>query len=79
MERGEYRVSLDTLFRLLDIFQLVTAFVRLEPATDQHLEAQLVDGFRKLDAIGQQHVLDYLDGVLKHAGARPPGCRVVAQ
>ena len=64
METGEYKVSLDTLLKILGVFGMeIGEFFRGEPsapqpATDKDVE--LLRLFRKLEATAQDEVLDYL-------------------
>lgn len=62
MENGEYRVSLDTLFRLLQIFQLPLAefFGDLSESSLTSPEANLLQSFRALSRESQREVLDFV-------------------
>jgi len=61
MEKGEYRVSLDVLFKLMRVFELSFGEFFGDLAQD-HLtsrEAQLLQSFRSLSHGAQQEVLDF--------------------
>ena len=63
METGEYKVSLDTLLKILGVFGLdIGEFFRGEssshPASERDLE--LLRLFHRLEAPAQDEVLDYL-------------------
>jgi transcriptional regulator with XRE-family HTH domain len=68
MENGEYKVSLDTLFGILGVFGIdIGEFFREEVAsvpTDR--DQELLRLFQRLDARGQEEILDYL----RYKGAR---------
>jgi transcriptional regulator with XRE-family HTH domain len=61
MEKGEYRVSLDVLFRLLQAFELSLGefFGDLGSAGLTPHEAELLESFRVLPPEAQQEVLDF--------------------
>jgi transcriptional regulator with XRE-family HTH domain len=61
MEKGEYRVSLDVLFRLLQAFELSLGefFGDLGSAGLTQPEAELLESFRVLPPEAQQEVLDF--------------------
>ena len=63
MENGEYKVSLDILFRVLSVFGLeIGEFFRDEslglPKTDRR--AEIDDLFTRLDPVAQDEVLEFL-------------------
>ncbi len=63
MEKGEYRVSLDVLFRILQVFELSLGEFFGDLA-QQHLtsqEAALVESFRSLSAGAQDEVLQFVE------------------
>ena len=70
METGEYKVSLDTLLKILGVFGMeIGEFFRGEAAaplsaTDKDVE--LLRLFRKLEANAQEEVLDFV----RYKGAR---------
>ena len=63
MEKGEYRVSLDVLFRILQSFEMSLGEffgdLARESLTDR--EAALVQSFRSLSRDAQQEVVDFVD------------------
>jgi transcriptional regulator with XRE-family HTH domain len=63
MEKGEYRVSLDVLFRILQTFEMSLGEFFGDLAR-QHLtsrEELLVQSFRQLPSDVQQEVLDFVE------------------
>jgi transcriptional regulator with XRE-family HTH domain len=63
MEKGEYRVSLDTLFRILEVFGIAIGdFFEEAPGADVPAasEAEVVDRFRRLSDEAQREVLAYI-------------------
>lgn len=63
MENGEYKVALDTLFRVLGVFGVaIGEFFRDEtpPATPTEREAEILRLVRTLDDEGQRDVLDFV-------------------
>lgn len=63
MENGEYKVSLDTMFKILGVFGLeIGDFFREETATagPADLEREVLRLFKALDAETKTEVLDYL-------------------
>jgi transcriptional regulator with XRE-family HTH domain len=75
MEKGEYRVGLDTLFRILEVFGMnIGEFFgeesRLEDGLSQ--EAELAERFRRLSPEGRTEVLDYVRFKEEQEGARVP-------
>jgi transcriptional regulator with XRE-family HTH domain len=72
MENGEYKVSLDTLFKILGVFGMdIGEFFRDEqrkPATDDDRWMELDRLFRRLDEEGQQEVLDFIHFKIRRSG-----------
>jgi len=63
MENGEYKVGLDTLFRILAVFGLdIGDFFREAPsaAGEADAEQDLLRLFRRLDDPGRAEVMDFL-------------------
>ena len=63
METGEYKVSLDALFRILGVFGMeIGEFFRDEsrPSTPAQRERELLRLYRRMDADGQRETLEYL-------------------
>ena len=63
MENGEYKVSLDTLFKILAVFGMdIGEFFREEfpRAAPSDLDMQLLRYFNQLDERGKLEVLDYI-------------------
>jgi transcriptional regulator with XRE-family HTH domain len=63
MENGEYKVSLDTLFKILGVFGLdIGEFFREDPAlaSPADREREVLRLFLRLDAAAQEEVLEYL-------------------
>ena len=63
MEKGEYKVSLEVLFRILQVFGMSVGEFFDEPAealTPSASENELLQGFRALSAPARAEVLDYL-------------------
>lgn len=63
MENGEYRVSLDTLFKILGVFGMdIGEFFRDEsaPVTPEHQERELLRLFQRLEPQAQEEVLDFV-------------------
>jgi transcriptional regulator with XRE-family HTH domain len=63
MEIGEYRVSLDTLFKILGVLGMdIGEFFRDEfpPSTPREREEDLLRMFRKLEPDAQEEVLDFV-------------------
>lgn len=64
MERGEYRVSLESLFRLLEVFSLnFDEFFNLD-AHHEALEADLLATFRSFDSVQKGQAIALLKGFL---------------
>lgn len=63
MEKGEYRVSLDVLFRLLQIFEMSLGefFGDLAQQGLTSREASLLEYFRALPREDQHEVLDFVE------------------
>lgn len=61
MEKGEYRVSLDVLFRLLQVFELSLGefFGDLNSGSLTERESQLLESFRVLPLEAQEEVLEF--------------------
>lgn len=64
MEKGEYKVSLEVLFRILQVFGMRIGEFFNEPVEEAGqafgTEAELVDGFRALGEEARNEVLDYV-------------------
>jgi transcriptional regulator with XRE-family HTH domain len=62
MEKGEYRVSLDVLFRILQVFELSLGefFGDLAQHNLTSREGLLLESFRTLSRDAQQEVLDFV-------------------
>ena len=63
MEKGEYKVSLEVLFRILQVFGMSVAEFFDEPAetaTPTASENELLQGFRSLSISSRAEVLDYV-------------------
>lgn len=63
MEKGEYRVSLDVLFRFLQVFEISLGefFGDLGQHGLTSREAQLLESFRELPREEQQETLEFVD------------------
>jgi transcriptional regulator with XRE-family HTH domain len=63
MEKGEYRVSLDVLFRLLQAFEMSLGefFGDLARESLTSREAALLQSFRQLPHEAQSEVLEFVD------------------
>jgi transcriptional regulator with XRE-family HTH domain len=63
MEKGEYRVSLDVLFRLLQIFEMSLGefFGDLAQQSLTSREATLLESFRALPREDQHELLDFAE------------------
>ncbi len=61
MEKGAYRVPLDVLFRILQVFEMSLGafFGDLNHSSLTAEEQQLLESFRKLSREAQQEVLDF--------------------
>lgn len=63
MEKGEYKVGLETLFRILEVFGMnigeffAEELAAMGPAAE---EAELAERFRRLSSDGRTEVLDYI-------------------
>ena len=63
MEKGEYRVGLDTLFKVLEVFGMnIGEFFdeRSLPTGPAAEEAEVLDRFRRLSEEARADVLDYI-------------------
>ena len=61
MEKGEYRVGLDTLLRVLQVFGMeIGEFFDERPANRPAEESELLQRFRNLSEESRAHVLDYV-------------------
>jgi len=61
METGEYKVSLDTLFRVLGIFGMnIGEFFQEAAGGADGLEEEFLTLFRRLDSRGRVEALDFL-------------------
>lgn len=62
MENGEYKVSLETLFKILSIFQINIAefFHEETPPSISEKDVDFLREFRKLDSESQREVWDFL-------------------
>jgi transcriptional regulator with XRE-family HTH domain len=63
MEKGEYRVSLDVLFRLLQVFEMSLGefFGDLAQQSLTSREANLLESFRVLPREEQHEVMDFVE------------------
>jgi len=63
MEKGEYRVSLDVLFRLLQVFEMSLGefFGDLAQQSLTSREANLLESFRALPREDQHEVVDFVE------------------
>ena len=62
MENGEYKVSLETLFKILSIFQInIAEFFHEEiPPSISEKDVDFIREFQKLDSESQREVWDFL-------------------
>ena len=61
MEKGEYRVGLDTLLKVLQVFGMeIGEFFEEGPASRPAEEAELLQRFRNLSPDSRGNVLDYV-------------------
>jgi transcriptional regulator with XRE-family HTH domain len=62
METGEYKVSLETLFKVLSVFEMNIAefFQEQIPLRPTSKEAEVLDLFRQLDIEDMEEVADFL-------------------
>jgi len=75
MEKGEYRVGLDTLFRILEVFGMNIGEFFGEHAQEDasaSQEVELAERFRRLSPEGRTEVLDYVRFKEEQEGARTP-------
>jgi len=72
MEKGEYRVSLDVLFRLLQVFEMSLGqfFGDLAQQGLTSREAALLESFRSLSREDQYDVLEFIE--FKHSRHQEP-------
>jgi transcriptional regulator with XRE-family HTH domain len=75
MEKGEYRVSLDTLFRILAEFNLSVGEFFDDVARESlgPREVQVVREFQNLDEDAQREVRDFIAFKRAQADDKPPG------
>lgn len=61
MENGEYKVSLDTLFKILSVFGMqIGDFFREETEAPSDRELELLSLFQRLDDAARAEVLDFV-------------------
>ena len=62
MENGEYKVSLETLFKILAIFEMnMSEFFHEEPqGSGKERDAELLRQFHRLPPKGQEEVLEFI-------------------
>lgn len=62
METGEYKVSLETLFKILSVFEMnIAEFFQEERARDRSgEESEFLSLFRQLERAEQEEVVDFL-------------------
>jgi transcriptional regulator with XRE-family HTH domain len=61
MEQGEYKVGLDTLFKILQVFDLKMGEFFGETETDEEREARrMLDEFRNLSDEARQEIRDFV-------------------
>lgn len=61
MEQGEYKVGLDTLFKILQVFDLKMGEFFGETETDAEREARdLMNEFRNLSDVARQEIRDFV-------------------
>ena len=72
MEKGEYRVSLDNLFKILSVFDIKVADFFAQEATPTSAQRplaredmQMLHVLRKLSREGRQEVMEFLDFKLR--------------
>ncbi|KDA54025.1 hypothetical protein EG19_01515 [Thermoanaerobaculum aquaticum] len=70
IEKGEYRVPLDLLFRILQVLELTLGefFGELNHSPLTPEEQKLLNSFRALSADGQREVLDFVDFLKEREG-----------
>ncbi|MGC8916026.1 MAG: helix-turn-helix domain-containing protein [Thermoanaerobaculum sp.] len=70
MEKGEYRVPLDVLFRILQVFEMSLGefFGELSHQSLTREEQELLESFRKLSREARQEVLDFAAFKLSREG-----------
>ena len=85
METGEYKVSLETLFKILSVFEMNIAEFFQEEIVLDHLgeESEFLSLFRRLGREDQQEVTDFLRFKVHHAAREdeeePPVAEQVEQ
>ena len=74
METGEYRVALETLFRILSVFEMNIAefFQEPVPAQPGSLEGEVLDLFKRLDEDDRREVLEFLLFKVSQGGRKKP-------
>jgi len=61
MEQGEYKVGLDTLFKILQVFELkMGEFFGETPAPEDAVSRELVTDFETLSTDAQREVRDFV-------------------
>lgn len=62
MESGEYKVSLETLFKILKVFEMKVAEFFLESTSTKLSsdEQRLIEGYRALPPAGRQQVQEFV-------------------
>ncbi len=75
MENGEYKVSLETLFKILSEFQMNIAefFHEEAPAPISEKEVDFLREFQKLDAKSQREVWDFVRFKRRDEGGKDAG------
>jgi hypothetical protein len=70
METGEYKVSLETLFKILSVFEMNIGefFQEPVPAKSGSVEGEVMDLLCRLDEHDKQEVLDFLIFKLNQGG-----------
>jgi len=74
METGEYRVSLETLFKILGVFEMNIAefFQEPVPARPTSLENEVLDLFKRLEEPERREVFEFLLFKVSQGGRRKP-------
>lgn len=74
METGEYRVSLETLFKILTVFEMNIAEFFQEPAPAQpgSLENEVLDLFKRLEEPERREVFEFLLFKVSQGGRKKP-------
>lgn len=62
MEKGEYRISLDILFKILEVFQMsmVEFFEEIAPKENNELQNEFLKEFSSLSKEEQEEILDFI-------------------